>query len=57
MPTNVKDEFYRMTIFDLSNNEPIENIKSILKHYEELEMYLACAGIKKAIDEWENTNQ
>ena len=30
-------------------------LEEILEHYEEQELYLACAGIKKALD-WYQTN-
>jgi len=54
----IKSDFYKMTKFDLENNEPLNGIEKILKYYEELEMYIECAGIKQAIDEFkQETNE
>ena len=47
---NVIDEYYLLVIYELESGQPMEHIEGMLKEYEEKELYLACAGIKKAID-------
>ena len=47
---NVKNEFYKMAILDLENGSSMDDMRLLLKEYEEREMYEACAGIHKAID-------
>jgi hypothetical protein len=47
---NVKNDFYKMTILDLENGSSMDDMRLLLKEYEEREMYEACAGIHKAID-------
>jgi len=51
----IKQEFYMEAMNDFINGESLENLKTILKHLEEEEMYYECAGLKKAIDEIEET--
>lgn len=47
---NVKNDFYKMTILDLENGSSVDDMRLLLKEYEKREMYEACAGIYKAID-------
>ena len=47
---NIIDEYYLLVIYEIESGQPMENIEDMLKEYEEKELYLACAGIKKAID-------
>lgn len=50
----VKDEFYKLAIADYNNGVSLEYLKFILKELESVELYIECAGIKKAIDEIES---
>lgn len=56
MNQNVINEFYLLAVLDLENGVPIEDLKKALKMYEQNEDYLACAGILKAIKEYEYFN-
>lgn len=47
---NVKNDFYKMAILDLENGSSMDDMRLLLKEYEEREMYEACAGIHKAIN-------
>ena len=47
---NIIDEYYLLVIYEIESGQPMEHIEDMLKEYEEKELYLACAGIKKAID-------
>ena len=42
--------FRGAALLDIAQGTPIEEIKYILKRYEEKELYLECAGIKQALD-------
>lgn len=44
------DEYYVATITDFCNGITIEVLEEVLVLYEDEENYLACAGMKKAID-------
>lgn len=44
------DEYYVATITDFCNGITIDVLKEVLSLYEDEENYLACAGMKKAID-------
>lgn len=43
--------YYIMALQDLYHGSTYDELSELLQHYEEEEMYLACAGIKKALDE------
>ena len=47
------DKFYFMAQLDILNGSTTGEMLTMLKFYEELEMYEACAGILKAIKEHE----
>jgi hypothetical protein len=47
----VVEEFYKMALHDYAMGTGIEVLEANIKLYEELELYLPCAGIKKALDE------
>ena len=47
----VVEEFYKMALHDYAMGTDIEVLEANIKLYEELELYLPCAGIKKALDE------
>lgn len=44
------DEYYVATITDFCNGLSIEILEDVLRIYEEDEDYIACMGIKRAID-------
>ncbi len=46
-------EYYMMAIHDLNSGMSLKALRKVLRHYEELQMFLPCAGIKKAIEETE----
>lgn len=45
------EEFYIMALMDISDGAIIEDLEEVLVEYENAEMYEACAGILKAINE------
>ena len=45
------DEFYLLTLIDISNGADIRELEKVIKKYEKAENYEACAGILKAIHE------
>ena len=44
---------YEYTMQDYEAGLTLESLKATLKHYEDEELYLPCAGISKAIKEIE----
>ena len=49
------DEYYVATITDFCNGLSIEILEDVLRIYEEDEDYIACMGIKRAIDALKET--
>ena len=47
---DLMDEYYVAAITDFCNGITIEVLEEVLALYEDEENYLACAGMKKAID-------
>tara|TARA_R110001599_G_scaffold97429_1_gene251282 strand:- start:1648 stop:1890 length:243 start_codon:yes stop_codon:yes gene_type:complete len=47
--------YFSNAIIEMQEGLPKYILEEILEHYEEQELYLACAGIKKALD-WYQTN-
>jgi len=45
-------DFYLMALLDFNNGTTVEEMHKTLKLYEKHEHYEACAGIWKAIREW-----
>ena len=45
------EEFYVMALMDIADGATIEDMEEVLIEYERAEMYEACAGILKAINE------
>ena len=45
------DEFYLLSLIDISNGADIRELEKVIKKYEKAENYEACAGILKAIHE------
>lgn len=43
-----------MSLIDFSNGASLKEMKETLKMYEDIEDYEACAGILKAIKEYES---
>ena len=54
MKRNIINEFYLMALTDLANGSPIDELEKAIHYYEMLEVYEACAGIQRAIDEVKN---
>ena len=50
-------EFYLLALIDFQNGVGMEEMYKTLKMYEDLEDYSACAGILKAIKEYEYDNR
>ena len=48
-------EYFALTTYELEKGTSVDEIKIILKQYEELEMYLECAGIYNALDVYKFT--
>ena len=51
----IVDDYFEYTILEIQEGIPKYVLEDVLEHYEELEDYLPCAGIKKALD-WYDTN-
>ena len=51
----IVDDYFEYTILEIQEGIPKYVLEDVLQHYEELEDYLPCAGIKKALD-WYDTN-
>ena len=47
--------YFSNAILEMQEGLPKYILEDILEYYEEQELYLACAGIKKALD-WYQTN-
>ena len=47
--------YFSNSIIEIQEGLPKFVLEEILEYYEEQEYYLACAGIKKALD-WHDTN-
>ena len=45
------EEFYIMALMDINDGASIEDLGEVINEYEKAEMYEACAGILKAINE------
>ena len=45
------DEYYKLALLDISKGVSVDELERIVKIYEEDEVYEACAGILKAIEE------
>jgi|TARA_R100001460_G_scaffold21717_4_gene44255 hypothetical protein len=43
-------EYFALTTYELEKGTSVDEIKLILKQYEDLEMYLECAGIYNALE-------
>ena len=50
----IVDDYFEYSINELEEGIPRYVIEDVLEHYKDLEDYLACAGIKKALD-WFDT--
>jgi len=44
-------EYYYLTLLDIREGVPLDELEEIIKLYEDVEDYEACAGILKAIQE------
>lgn len=45
------EEFYIMALMDISDGASVDDLEEVIIEYEKAEMYEACAGILKAINE------
>jgi len=52
---DIVELYFSNAILEMQEGLPKYILEDILEHYEEQELYLACAGIKKALD-WYQTN-
>jgi hypothetical protein len=52
---DIVELYFSNSILEMQEGLPKYILEEILEHYEEQELYLACAGIKKALD-WYQTN-
>ncbi len=57
MNKKVVNEFYLLALLDIQKGVTLDELKQTLKMYEDLEDYEACAGILKAIKEYEYDNR
>jgi len=48
---DIIEEFYFLTLIDIRDGVSLQDLEKIIKLYEEMEDYEACAGILKAINE------
>tara|TARA_R110000796_G_scaffold81424_1_gene179318 strand:+ start:293 stop:523 length:231 start_codon:yes stop_codon:yes gene_type:complete len=51
----IVDDYFEYSILELEEGIPIYVLEDVLNHYKDLEDYLPCAGIQKALD-WYSTN-
>lgn len=51
MNKHIVEEFYYLALRDLRDGATVQELEDVIKLYEEVEDYEACAGILKAIDE------
>lgn len=51
MNKDIVEEFYYLTLIDIREGVSLEELEDIIKLYEEVEDYEACAGILKAVNE------
>ena len=49
MNKDVIQEYYYLTLLDIREGVPLDELEEIIKLYEDVEDYEACAGILKAI--------
>jgi hypothetical protein len=47
--------YFSNSILEIQEGLPKYILEEVLEHYEEQELYLACSGIKKALD-WYDSN-
>lgn len=47
----VIEEFYKMALHDYTSGTPLEVLEANIRLYEEIELYLPCAGIHRAVEE------
>jgi hypothetical protein len=47
--SKIRDEFYNLAMSDFRHGMTVNVMNEVLKSYEEMEMYEACAGIHKAM--------
>jgi len=53
--SKIINEYYTQALIELELGCPMDDMYDSMMYYEEQEQYLICAGIKKALDEFEHT--
>lgn len=48
---NSIDEYYLLALLEIKNGMSVEELEEALQVYEEAEMYEACAGLLKVLNE------
>ena len=51
MDKDTIQEYYYLTLMDIREGVPLDELEDIIQLYEDVEDYEACAGILKAINE------
>jgi short-subunit dehydrogenase involved in D-alanine esterification of teichoic acids len=47
---DIKEEYFNLAMYDLEDGMSIDDLRNLLKEYENQQLYWECAGIQKAID-------
>lgn len=47
---DIKEEYFNLAMYDLEDGMSINDLRNLLKEYENQQLYWECAGIQKAID-------
>lgn len=50
LSNEIINDYFMLTLYEIEKGTLYSEIEMMLKEYEDREMYLECAGIKKAID-------
>lgn len=45
----IVEAYFSNALLEIQDGLPIDTLREILEYYEEMENYLACAGVNKAI--------
>mgnify|MGYP003624709249 FL=1 len=52
----IVDDYFDYSVLELEEGIPRYVLEDVLDHYKDLEDYLPCAGIKKALDWYDKNN-
>jgi len=50
LSNEIINDYFMLTLYEIEKGTLYSEIEMMLKEYEDREMYLECAGIKKAIE-------